>query len=120
MSYAELVPYLIHVGAIVPKEIHAASLPFHPKHDDNASCAYHAGYIGNSTEDCWTLKYKVQDLINQEILSFSEEKPNVKMNALPKHGGSTVNVVIEEEIAEYVLRADDVKTSLSVMLNSLE
>ncbi|XP_050877300.1 uncharacterized protein LOC127081056 [Lathyrus oleraceus] len=120
VSYAELVPYLIHVGDIVLKEIPAAYPPFRPKHDPNALCAFHVGYIGHSTEDCWGLKYKVQDLINQDILSFSEEKRNVKMNPLPNHGGSIVNVVIEEEGAESVLRADDVKTPLSVVLKRLE
>lgn len=120
VSYVELVPYLIHVGAIVPKEIPTAYPPFRPKHDPNALCAFHVGYIGHSTEDCWALKYKDQDLINQDILSFSEEKPNVKMNPLPNHGGSIVNVVIEEETAESVLRADDVKTPLSVVLKRLE
>ncbi|XP_050920010.1 uncharacterized protein LOC127137604 [Lathyrus oleraceus] len=104
----------------VPKEIHVASPSFRPKHDPNASCAYHAGYIGHSTEDCWALKYKVQDLINQEILYFSEEKPNVKINPLPNHGGSAVNVVIEEETTESIPRADDVKTPLSVVLKRLE
>lgn len=64
VPHTELVPYLIHVEAIVPKEIPSASPPFRPKHDPNASCAYHTGYIGNSTEDCWALNYKVQDLIN--------------------------------------------------------
>lgn len=118
--YAEMVPYLIHVGDIVPKEIPAASPPFRLKHDPNASCAYHAGYIGRSTEDCWALKYKVQDLINQEILSFSEEKPNVKTNPLPNHGGSAVNAVIKEETTKSVLRANDVKTPLSVVLKRLE
>ncbi|XP_050918568.1 uncharacterized protein LOC127135999 [Lathyrus oleraceus] len=120
VSYVETVPYLIHVRAIVPKEIPAAFPPFRPKHDPNASCAYHVGYIRHSTEDCWTLKYKVQDLINKEILSFSEEKPNVKTNPLPNHGSSTVNVVIEEETTKSVLRAEDVRTPLSVVLKRLE
>ncbi|XP_050916578.1 uncharacterized protein LOC127131705 [Lathyrus oleraceus] len=120
VPYAELMPYLIHVGAIVQKEIPAASPPFHPKHDPNPSCAYHAKFIGHSTEDCWTLKYKVQDFINQEILSFSEEKPNVNMNPLPNHGSSEVKAVVEEETTESVLRVDDVKTPLLVVLKKLD
>lgn len=85
VPYSELVPYLIHVGEIVPKEISAATPSFRPKYDPNASCAYNARFIGHSTEDYWALKYKIQDLINQDILTFSEEKPNVKMNPLPNH-----------------------------------
>lgn len=120
VPYAKLVSYLIHVGAIMPKEILAASPPFRHKHDPNASCAYHVGFIGNSIEDCWALKYKIQDLINYEILTFSEEKPNVKTNPFTNHGGSAVNVVVEEETTESVLRVDDVKTPLSVVLKRLK
>ncbi|XP_050919868.1 uncharacterized protein LOC127137454 [Lathyrus oleraceus] len=120
VPYAELVPYLFHVGAIIPKEIPAATHPFLPKHDPNASCAYHAGFIGNSTKDCWALKYKIQDLINQEIPAFSEEKPNVKTNPLPNHGGAAANAVVEEETNESILRDEEVKTLMSVMLQRLE
>ncbi|XP_050889569.1 uncharacterized protein LOC127094840 [Lathyrus oleraceus] len=51
VPYAELVPYLIHVGAIVPIELPAASPPYNHSHNPNATCAFHAGYIGHSTKD---------------------------------------------------------------------
>ncbi|XP_050876611.1 uncharacterized protein LOC127080324 [Lathyrus oleraceus] len=106
--------------AIVPKELPATTPPFHAKHDPNASCAYHAGFIGYSTEDCWALKYKIQDLINQDILTFSEEKPNVKTNPLPNNCGAAVSAVIGEENTKFILRAEEVKTSMSVVLQKLE
>lgn len=81
-------------------------------HNPNASCTFHVGYIGYSIEDCLTLKNKVQELINQQVLSFSEEKPNMKTNALPNHGGPVVSVVIDEETAESVKRVDDVKNPM--------
>ncbi|XP_050909904.1 uncharacterized protein LOC127123746 [Lathyrus oleraceus] len=118
--YSKLVPYLIHVGAIVPREIPATTSPFHAKHDPNTSCVYHDGFIGYSTEDCWALKYKIQDLINQDILTFSREKPNVKTNPLSNHSGAVVNAVIEEENTEAILRAKEVKTLMSVVLQKLE
>ncbi|XP_050909909.1 uncharacterized protein LOC127123752 [Lathyrus oleraceus] len=119
-SYVAATQYQQPPWAIVPKELPATSPPFHRNHNPNASCTFHAGYIGYSIEDCWTLKKRIQELIDQEVLSFSEEKPNVKMNPLPNHGGSTVNAVIKEETSEIVLRADDVKTPLSVVLKRLE
>lgn len=97
-----------------------ATPPFRNNHDPNASCAYHARFIGHSTENCWTLKCKIQDLINQNILTFSEEKPNVKTNPLPNHSGVLVNAVIEEVNAEVVLKVDEVKTLMSVVLQKLE
>ena len=94
--------------------------PYHYKHNPNASCAYHVGHVGHSTEDCWSLKNKIQDLIDRKILTFSEEKSNVKTNPLPNHDGPSVSVVIEEEPAEPVKWVDEVKTLFSVVLRKLE
>lgn len=41
----------------------------------------------------------VQALIDQNILSFTKEKSNVKANPLPNHGNHTVNKIIEEDRA---------------------
>ncbi|XP_050918887.1 uncharacterized protein LOC127136366 [Lathyrus oleraceus] len=120
VPYAELVPYLIHVGAIVPRDLPTTSPPFNRSHNPNATCAFHAGHIGHSTEDCWALKKRIQELIDQEILSFSKEKTNMKTNPLPNHGGATINIMIEEENAEFILRAEEVKTLMSVVLQRLE
>ncbi|XP_050889365.1 uncharacterized protein LOC127094590 [Lathyrus oleraceus] len=120
VPYVEQVPYLIHVGAIIPRELPAASPPFHRNHNPNTSRASHVGYIGHSTEDCWDLKKRIHELIDQEILTFSEEKPNVKTNPLPNHGGATVNVVVKEETNKSILRAEDVKTLMSVVLQRFE
>ncbi|XP_050896976.1 uncharacterized protein LOC127103785 [Lathyrus oleraceus] len=120
VRYAELVPYLIHVGAILPRELPTSSPAFNHSHNPNATCAFHTGYIEHSIKDCWALKKRTQELTDQEIMSFSEEKPNVKTNPLPNHGGATVNAVIEEENAESILRAEKVKTPMSVMLQRLE
>lgn len=120
MPYAELVPYLIHVGAIVPRELLAASPPFDRCHNSNATCAFHAGYIEHSTEDCRALKQRNQELIDQEILSFSEEKSNVKTNPLSNHSGAAVNAVIEEENTKVIQRVEEVRTPMSVVLHRLK
>lgn len=112
--------YLIYVGAIVPREPTTASPPFNRNHNPNATCAFHTGYIGHSTEDCWALKKRIQELIDQEIMSLSEEKPIVKSNPLPNHGGAAVNAVIKEEATESILRAEEVKTLMSIDLQMLE
>lgn len=96
MSYTHLLPYLVHVEAIVPKEILPAVFPYNPKHNPNVSCAFHAGYIGHSDEDYFVFNNKVHELIDQDILSSTEEKPSVKNNRLPNHDGLIVNVVLEE------------------------
>lgn len=85
------------MGAIVPKEIPPTTFPYHAKHNPNASCAYHVRHIGHSIEDCWRLKSRVQELIDQDVLSFSEAGPNVRNNPLPHHSGQVVDVVIGGE-----------------------
>lgn len=107
-------------GGIIPKEIPPCIPPYHAKNNPNASCAYHARHIGHSTKDCWPLKDKIQELINQKILSFSEETPNIKANPLPNHNGPVVNAFIEEEIAKSIRGVDDVKTPMSVVVEKLK
>ncbi|KAI5409938.1 hypothetical protein KIW84_055410 [Lathyrus oleraceus] len=70
MSYAQLLPILVNVRAIVPKQIEPAKFPYHRKHDPHATCGYHAGYVGHSTEACHILRNKVQELIDRNLLCF--------------------------------------------------
>ncbi|KAI5420204.1 hypothetical protein KIW84_044115 [Lathyrus oleraceus] len=70
-SYAHLLPILVEVGAIVPKQIEPARFPYGYKHDPRATCGYHTEYVGHSTETCHVLKARVQELIHQKLLSFT-------------------------------------------------
>lgn len=96
VPYAQLLPYL------VPKEIPLVVSPYGPKHNPNAYCAFHASYIWHSTDDCRLFKSRVQQLIDQKILSFFEEGPNIRTNPFPTHDGPMVNVVIEEECTKMI------------------
>ncbi|CAK8571617.1 unnamed protein product [Lathyrus sativus] len=73
MSYTQLLSNLIHTGAIIPKEIETTKFPYHPRHDPNATCGYHAGYVGHSTESCIIFKNKVQELLDQKLLYFTKK-----------------------------------------------
>lgn len=64
-------------------------------------------------------KNKVQDLIYQKILSFTEEKPNVRTNSLPTHNGPEVSAVIEEDGTESVREVADVKTPMTMVVEKL-
>lgn len=85
------------MGAIVPKEIPHVTFPYISKHNHNASCSFHTGYIGHSIEDCGLFKANMQELIDHKILSFSEEQPNMKTNPLLVYNWLIVNVIIKEE-----------------------
>ena len=76
--------------------------------------AYHGGVPGHSVEQCVALKHKVQSLIDAGWLTFQEDSPNVRMNPLANHGGSTVNAVEEGP-----KRMEDVVTSRRFILEAL-
>ena len=80
----------------MPKEIPPVVHPYGPQYNPNVSYAFHTGYIGHSTEDCGLFKSRVQELIDQKVLSFSEAGPNVITNLLPDHCGQIVNTISSE------------------------
>ena len=60
-------------------------------------CAYHSNSVGHDTEDCINLKHKIQDLIDQEVVSLQPAAPNVNTNPLPNHGGGNINMIETDE-----------------------
>ncbi|XP_050893526.1 uncharacterized protein LOC127100414 [Lathyrus oleraceus] len=92
-------------------------VPTAESHNPNSTSAFHARYIGHSIEDCLALKKRIQELIDQEILSFFEEKPNVKTNPLPNHSGAAVNAVIKEETVESILRVEELKGCVQELMD---
>ena len=43
-----------------------------PNYHPNKKCAYHSDSPGHDTADCWALKNKVQDLINEGVVDFTQ------------------------------------------------
>ena len=43
-----------------------------PNYHPNKRCAYHSDSPGHDTADCWALKNKVQDLINEGAVNFTQ------------------------------------------------
>lgn len=60
-------------------------------------CSYHSGAPGHDTQDCWSLKHKIQNLIDSgEIVIASPDQPNVQANPLPQHKEENVNTISSE------------------------
>lgn len=81
--------------------------PYGSKYSSNASYALHVRYIRYSNEDFGLFKTRVQKLINQKILSFSEAWPNVMTNSLPDHSGQVVDAVIGGDCINSVTSMDE-------------
>lgn len=110
----------MHVGEISPKKIPPAVYPFGPHQNPNVSCEFHTGYIRHIVEDCIVFKNRVHDLIDQNILSFTKEKPNVKANPWPNHGNQIMNAIIGKGSMKVVCLVEDVKTSWSSIFISMQ
>lgn len=77
--------------------------PKHPNRESNRGydpmkkCDYHSDEMGHSTDECFTLKHKIQNLLDTKAFSFQTVRPNVQKNPLPEHEG-TVNAILEHDI----------------------
>ena len=56
-------------------------------------CAYHSNSVGHDTEDCINLKYKIQYLIDQDVVSLKPATPNVNNNPMPNHRDGNVSMI---------------------------
>ncbi|XP_056176162.1 uncharacterized protein LOC130140552 [Syzygium oleosum] len=61
-------------------------------YDPSKKCDYLMGEVGHSTNDYFTLKHRIQNLLDTKAFSFQLVKPNVQSNPLPDHAGN-VNAI---------------------------
>lgn len=51
---------------------HTTRIPLYPPNfDENARCGYHDGSPGHTTDNCMTLKYKVQELVGVKYFQIA-------------------------------------------------
>ncbi|KAK4727155.1 hypothetical protein R3W88_032072 [Solanum pinnatisectum] len=85
---------------VEPKPVDTSSRFYRP----DQRCAYHSNSVSHDTENCINLKHKIQDLIDQKVVSLQIVAPNINSNPLPNHGGVTINM-IETDDDWYVTKA---------------
>ncbi|KAI4363788.1 hypothetical protein MLD38_019959, partial [Melastoma candidum] len=71
------------ISTVDPKPTDPSSFGYNPK----ASCQYHSGALGHDTKDCIALKFKIQNLLDDGVITFTTPAttPNVTSNPLPEH-----------------------------------
>nr|XP_016449465.1 PREDICTED: uncharacterized protein LOC107774454 [Nicotiana tabacum] len=81
--------------------------PASPAYRAGTRCAYHSGAEGHDTDDCWTLKRAVENLIEQmKIVLREEDVPNVTNNPLPAHNnGTVIGMIFEDKEFDPALKA---------------
>ncbi|XP_069150856.1 uncharacterized protein [Solanum lycopersicum] len=82
-----------YIHPVGPKPVDVNSRFYKPEQ----RCAYHSNSVGHDTEYCINLKHKIQDLIDQEVVSLQPVAPNVNTNPLPNHRGGNINMIETDE-----------------------
>ncbi|XP_058784515.1 uncharacterized protein LOC131659326 [Vicia villosa] len=85
MPYAQLLPQLLAGQLVQLREMGPPPSPLPLGYDANARCEFHSGAPGYTIEKCRALKYKVQDLLDDKIISFAPTGPNVQNNPMPPY-----------------------------------
>ena len=87
-----------------------------PKYNPNAKCAYHSNSPGHETDQCWALKNKIQDLIDNKTIEFDPcTTLNVITAPMPNHG-KCVNVIKD---TTFVSSVEDLTTPLTTVKENL-
>ncbi|XP_050909836.1 uncharacterized protein LOC127123678 [Lathyrus oleraceus] len=118
MIYTQLLLYLIQNGTVVPRALLPMPKPHKPWYDENARCDFHANSEGRTTENCKVFKLRVQELIDQKILSFADV-PNMGNNHLPKHSSSDVSSIESPNDEGLIKNVFKLKTPLTMVRTRL-
>ena len=95
-----------------PQTPNTSSLMYNP----NRRYGYHSNSHGHDTNNCWALKRKIQDMINNREIEFDPlETPNVITALMPEHDKGIS--VIEDVL--YITFVNDMLTPLSTIKNNL-
>lgn len=85
-----------HLTPIPPKPLPS---PLPPTFNPVLTCEYHSEGQGHDTESCFSLRHKIQDLIDNKVINTQEAQPpsapNVNTNPLTNHA---INLITGEEV----------------------
>ncbi|XP_075108944.1 uncharacterized protein LOC142180773 [Nicotiana tabacum] len=105
-SYSNLFPKLVWMGLLqhVPQ---TRQNPASPAYRAGTRCAYHSEAEGHDTDDYWTLKRAVENLIEKKrIVLKDEDIPNVTNNPLLAYNnGSVIGMICKDREFDQALKA---------------
>ena len=118
MTYTELLSDLLRNALVAICPMKPLEPPYPKYFDVNATCDYHGGAIGHSTEKFLSFKHKVQALIDSGWLKFQENKSNIKANPLSGHDNASINA-IDLEGHKLVKNVREIKSSRRFIFEAL-
>ena len=77
---------MLRMNLITLIESHPNPKTSSPNYNPNVRRAYHSGSPGHDTNDCWALKYKIQNMIYAKEIEFDPpDTANVIIAPMPNH-----------------------------------
>lgn len=120
MTYSQVLQHLLQLKLVNLRGMPPPLERFPACYNLNARYKFHSGGIGCNVENCWALKYKVQELLDSEVIRFTPDNgPNVIQNLMPAHGGPTINMVEEGENLNLIMDSNLLSTPLSCVKSYL-
>ncbi|XP_039166839.1 uncharacterized protein LOC120292628 [Eucalyptus grandis] len=112
---SKLLPMLLE-KRMVAKEVPRDNPTRFAGFDVTKTCEYHMGEMGHDVDSCNVLRYKVQQLLDKNILTFKEAQPNVQQNPLPDHAEGVNSIFEETQASQQPLVANASKLYESLVL----
>ena len=85
----------------IPKVPNPVNDPPLNNYDPSKKCAFHYYGPEHDIKNFWTLKNKIQDLIDAKVVQFPKEASlNITTHPLSPHGDKVVNAIIGDEEEE--------------------
>jgi len=93
MKYEELLPVLLEKNIVQTRAPPRVLENMSVRYTLDLSCAFHQGAPCHDIQHYFSLRIKVQKLIEANIFSFKDLNPNVQVKPLPNHGTSYADMV---------------------------
>lgn len=104
MPMVELYAYLLGKKLVTPLFARPRNDPSLLDFDPSKKCEHHFGAERHTLEECWQLRNRIQDLINNKLIQFDNKaRSNVITNPQPPHPEGNVNAIstVEERIPDF-------------------
>lgn len=89
MSYGRILPLLLNRLLVKLRVLRPPPTPLPLNYDMNARCEFHSGAPGHSIESCKAFKYKVQELIDSKVITFTPNGLDIVRNLMLSHEGTS-------------------------------
>ena len=73
MPLSQALQHLLRLNLVTLVGPHTNPNTSSPNYNPDARCAYHSNSPGHDTDDCWALKNKIQNLIDEGALEFMQD-----------------------------------------------